>query len=96
MPVGFWPMDKIYKHRELTGRSRNLNFSDGVELSDSGPISSTVGKSSIVFPTKVIQDIQVMFFISKLWHASLFITIPTMSSTKLYRTLIATYKQGRD
>ena len=43
MPVGFWHMAKVYKNRELTVRSRDLVFADGVEFSNDSPISSAVG-----------------------------------------------------
>ena len=44
LPVGFWPLDKTYRHRELTGRSSDIILGDNVTFTEDSPLSSTQGK----------------------------------------------------
>lgn len=44
LPVGFWPMDKVYKHRELTGRSHAVQWSDAIIYTDDSPLDVSQGQ----------------------------------------------------
>lgn len=43
LPVGFWPLDKIYRGRELTGRSKPIEFTGDIVFDDESPFNSDQG-----------------------------------------------------